>query len=196
MIEFLALTIRKEIFLSIIQRIQGFITIQIVSGMIDSRSIEHALRVLDLFNAANEQRLLKYKVDYKEFYNDAINKEVSLKDHIVRWIVDTEKAKKQNRPYDKYQSFNLCVYPWILDAANKSEIMRYNSKYTKDREVSNSFMNANIMNMINNPSNMDDIMPYLVLKVHRENILYDTLQFFNNSHLKLNKQLKVQFVGE
>jgi hypothetical protein len=72
------------------------VTIAIVSNAFESRSIEHALRVLDVFNAANEQRLLKYKIDYREFYNDAINKDVQLKDHIERWIVDTEKAKKAN----------------------------------------------------------------------------------------------------
>ncbi len=92
--------------------------------------------------------------------------------------MDTEKAKKNNRPFDKYASFNLCVYPWILDASNKSEIMRYCSKYTKDKEINNSFFNVNIMNMLQNNNAggaLDDLNPYLVLKVHRENIMYDAL---------------------
>lgn len=84
--------------------------------------------------------MIEHKIDYKEFYNDAINKEVNLKEHIIRWIVDNEKAKKQGRQYDKYSGFNLCVYPWILDASNKSELMKYYSRFTKDKEMQNSMM--------------------------------------------------------
>jgi len=100
-----------------------------VSGVFDSRSIEHALRVLDIFNTANEVRILSHKVDYREFYNDAINKDVSLRDHIIRWLADREKARLTGKSFDKFASFNLCVYPWILDASNKSNVMKYQSKY-------------------------------------------------------------------
>jgi hypothetical protein len=34
--------------------------------------------VLDVFNDANNLKRIKERVDYKEFYNDAINKEVNL----------------------------------------------------------------------------------------------------------------------
>ncbi len=54
MVEFLALAIRKQKFLSIVQKIQSYVTISIVSNAFESSSIEHALRVLDIFNAANE----------------------------------------------------------------------------------------------------------------------------------------------
>jgi len=36
-------------------------------------------------NDANEQRDLKHRIDYKEFYNDAINKEVRMTDHFLVW---------------------------------------------------------------------------------------------------------------
>ncbi len=54
----------------------------------------------------------------------------------------------------------------------------------------------NIMSMLNNPNSGEELIPYLVLKVNRSNILYDTLQHINNSHLKLQKPLKVVFIGE
>ena len=54
MVEFLALTVRKPKFLSMVQRIQSYVTISIVSNVFDSKSIENALRVLDICNAANE----------------------------------------------------------------------------------------------------------------------------------------------
>jgi hypothetical protein len=51
-------------------------------------------------------------------------------------------------------------------------------------------------NLFANPGNMDSLMPYLILKVHRESVLYDTLNYINNSALNLKKPLKVSFIGE
>ena len=52
----------------------------------NSKSIEYAVRILDVFNEVNNKKAVKYRIGYKEFHNDAINKEVSLKDHYVKWI--------------------------------------------------------------------------------------------------------------
>jgi hypothetical protein len=57
-----------------------------MSGMFSGKDIEVAVRVLDVFNEANNLKALKERVDYKEFYNDAINKEVNLKDHYIMWV--------------------------------------------------------------------------------------------------------------
>jgi hypothetical protein len=76
-------------------------------------------------------------VDYKEFYNDAINKEVSLRDHILLWMVEKEKAQKNGRFFDKYEKFNLCAYPWVLDAASKSEVMKHQNRFVQARTVDN-----------------------------------------------------------
>ena len=54
--------------------------------MFSGKDIEVAVRVLDVFNEANNLKALKERVDYKEFYNDAINKEVNLKDHYIMWV--------------------------------------------------------------------------------------------------------------
>jgi len=80
--------------------------------------------VLDVFNEANEKRDLKHKIEFKEFYNDAINKEVSLKDHIVLWLKERDNCRKAGVPFDRHKVFSFCCYPWILDAANKSDILR------------------------------------------------------------------------
>lgn len=53
---------------------------------------------------------------------------MNLKDHITRWLEEKNKAKKQNRKFDRFKVFNLCSYPWILEANNKSEVMKYASK--------------------------------------------------------------------
>jgi hypothetical protein len=50
--------------------------------------------VLDVLNDANDTRDLKHKIDYKELYNDAINKEVNMSDHFNIWKLERERAKK------------------------------------------------------------------------------------------------------
>lgn len=76
-----------------VQKMESFITIQIVSGIFTGQNIEIAVRVLDIFNDANNTKPLKHRIDYKEFYNDAINKEVNLNDHFEVWILEREKSR-------------------------------------------------------------------------------------------------------
>ena len=94
LVEFLKSTLTREIFQALVGKVQSFVTVSIMSGVFQSRTIESALRVLDLFNNANNAKDLKHRIDYKDFYNDAINKETSLKDHIILWIREKDRAKR------------------------------------------------------------------------------------------------------
>ena len=95
-----------------------------MSGLFKSESIKNCVLVLDIFNEANEKRDQKNKIDFKEFYNDAINKEVNLSDHIKLWVSERQKAKKAKTVFDRHSVFSFCCYAWILDAANKSDILK------------------------------------------------------------------------
>ena len=53
-----------------------------MGGVFKSSAIEAAVKLLDIFNDANQQRQGLNKAKFEEFYNDAINKEVSLQDHL------------------------------------------------------------------------------------------------------------------
>ena len=57
--------------------------------------------MLDVFNDANNLKRIKERVDYKEFYNDAINKEVNLQDHFGHWIQERERCRKHRQPFDR-----------------------------------------------------------------------------------------------
>ena len=91
--EYITLTIEKKRMLNIIQTVQSSITISIMSGMFSGKDIEVAVRVSDVFNEANNLKLFKDRVEYKEFYNDAINKEVNLKDHYIMWVQERERCR-------------------------------------------------------------------------------------------------------
>lgn len=86
------------------------------------------MKVLDVFNSANDKRTIKNRVPFKEFYNDAINKEVNLKDHLIVWIQEKEKCRRTNTQYDKFKHFTLCSFPWLLDSANKHEMVKIFSR--------------------------------------------------------------------
>lgn len=91
--EFLIYNVDKARFTHLVQNIQSFFTIQITSGMFNPKVIEDAVRFLDIFNEANNKKDMKHRLNYKEFYNDAINKEVNLKDHFIMWINEREKCR-------------------------------------------------------------------------------------------------------
>lgn len=99
-----------------------------MSGVLDTHQIENAIRSLDIMNDANEKRDHKHRIDFKEFYNDAINKEVKLTDHYLVWRMERDKAAKENRRVDRHKVFSLCFYPWILDAATKADILKSENK--------------------------------------------------------------------
>jgi len=48
---------------------------------------------MDVFNDANNQKPSKERVEYKEFYNDAINKDVNLDHDFERWIKERERCR-------------------------------------------------------------------------------------------------------
>lgn len=57
-----------------------------MSGAYEFDNIETAIRVLDVFNDANMKKPFRERVDYKDFYNDAINKDVNLDQDLKKWV--------------------------------------------------------------------------------------------------------------
>ena len=71
---------------------------------------------------------IKERIDYKEFYNDAINREINLKEHFEQWIMDREKARALKQQFDRLKNFTLCSFPCLLDAANKADLLKISNK--------------------------------------------------------------------
>ncbi|CDW90384.1 hect e3 ubiquitin [Stylonychia lemnae] len=185
---FLVVNLSRANFQQLVQLTQSYFTLSISSGTFKSKVIENGVRFLDIFNEANNKRPLKLRLSYKEFYNDAINKELNLQDHFVQWIQEREIARASNVPYDRHAKFTICNYPWILDAANKSDMIKIQNKFSMEQQ-----QHLNIMDMLRQPG-LQSL--YMYLEVRRENILEDTLNKIVNPGLNFKKPLRVQFVGE
>jgi hypothetical protein len=126
--EFLTLNLNLKRFIGSVEVIQSNITMSIMRNVFTGEHIENSVKVLDIFNSSNRDR--EDKIDYKDLYNDAINREINLKEHFYLWIQERQVAKNQKKAFDKYSKFTFCSFPWILDAANKSELLRHQNRST------------------------------------------------------------------
>ncbi|KAJ1912086.1 hypothetical protein IWQ60_009830, partial [Tieghemiomyces parasiticus] len=123
-----------------------------------------------LYDLNNRTQLLPFT----DFYNETVNECLDIKD-------DYPKFK------DKV-GFSFCNYPFILNPAMKSDILKIESVINMRRELQDTFFRALFVGVTS---------PYLVLEIRREHIVRDALcQLADKSTTDLQKQLKVRFVGE
>eukprot|EP00158_Paraphelidium_tribonemae_P006101 Partr_v1_DN27678_c0_g1_i1_m65347 putative HECTc len=133
--------------------------------------IINATRTLSIFYGINES--LK-SISYEEFYNDAVNEHLEIKDDFPHW-----KAK---------EGFSFCNFPFILNPATKSDILKVESMVQMRHELQDAFFRAMFIGVNS---------PYLVLEIRRDYIIRDALyQLEHKKAEDLKKQLKIQFVGE
>jgi hypothetical protein len=74
---------------------------------------------LDCYHIVNESKPEDNKLQIKEFYNDAVNKEIELKPHYFEWIKAKKRSAEKGEAFDRRRIFSLCCYPWVLDPAAK-----------------------------------------------------------------------------
>lgn len=84
-----------------------------------------AVHVLGIFQAANERRT--DPIAPEEFYNDLVNNESNLQLHYDEWYNVQCQLEDPNQAYVD-ETFSLINYPWILDAASKSDVLSLDSR--------------------------------------------------------------------
>jgi ubiquitin-protein ligase E3 A len=175
----------KDIFSRFISLFQQFITVQLYArGYIDEK-IAYATRIIGLLNAANEGKVLhKQRVHYDEFYNDAVNNIVDLKEDYKRWI----RALDDNANPDLFANFSFCQYPFILDPQSKSQILQYDAEAQQQKELRTALVSSFFTQ--SRPAF------YLILNIHRERLLQSALNQLTVKSHELKKPLKVVFAGE
>ncbi|KAL9551391.1 hypothetical protein PS6_005034 [Mucor atramentarius] len=134
-------------------------------------SVIDATKCIAALYRINEQE--KY-VSYTEFYNDAVNEQLEIKEDFPNF-----KDKK---------GFSFCDYPFMLNPAVKADVLKVESVFQMRHELQDAFFRA-LFQGVNSP--------YLVLEIRRDHIIADTLlQLEEKSIHDLKKQLRVQFLGE
>ncbi|CEG46973.1 E3 ubiquitin protein ligase [Plasmopara halstedii] len=133
---------------------------------------------------------------YDEFYNDAINSEEARQREMPEIIAgemgQDEADREENRmPERQLSEMSFCDFPFVLDAASKSKVLQIDSDIEQRARAQDAFLSR---------SNTEGMpLPYLVLKVRRENFVEDAMQQIvrlSTSADILKKPLKVKFVGE
>jgi hypothetical protein len=99
---------------------QQFLTVRLCHTQRIDDAVIAATRVLGQLYVANEAAVVAGRrssfdvLDYRKFYNDAINQEVNLKEDYRRW--------KSQRG-----EFSFCDHPFVLEPAAKSRVLMYDA---------------------------------------------------------------------
>ena len=170
--------------LRLIYPLQQFVTVLLCEDKsnIRSPSLISAIQVLDILHESNT----KYqKVSYREFYNDAINKEIDIRLQFLNW----KQLRNMRVQRAEFDVFSVLFYHWLLDSSTKAVLLELDSSLQQRH-----FANASLMEAVE--SGYNSFAPYLVLEIHRENLIHDTMNHLLHSEKTLKKPLKVHFIGE
>ena len=160
--------------------VQQFLTVRLCHTMRIDDAVIAGTRVLGQLYAANElatdqgRRAAEDRLDYRRFYNDAVNQEVNLKEDYRRW-----KAGRGE--------FSFCDHPFVLEPASKSRVLMYDATAQMTHEFEGAILRSLFVGATS---------PYLVVKVRRSHLIHDTLLQMGMRKDDLKKPLKVQFAGE
>jgi hypothetical protein len=168
-----------------------FVTIKLSlphnSGFAD---VGPVVQVLDLLYQVNEKR---HHLEYTDFYNDGVNSPETAERTMKS---DFEKWKESRRAMDTSESgaegdkCSFCHFPFLLEPVSKARILKYDAEFQMRTEYRQTMM----LNMMRGEM---QIMPFLVLKIRRANLVEDTMdQIARIPPAEFKKPLKVQFVGE
>eukprot|EP00357_Protocruzia_adherens_P017248 CAMPEP_0115007470 /NCGR_PEP_ID=MMETSP0216-20121206/21207_1 /TAXON_ID=223996 /ORGANISM="Protocruzia adherens, Strain Boccale" /LENGTH=744 /DNA_ID=CAMNT_0002374435 /DNA_START=239 /DNA_END=2473 /DNA_ORIENTATION=- len=178
---------------TIVQIFQQYITINSLN-MENIKELHCSIEALDLVSQANDIGRI---ISHTEFYNDAVNNpEMDLKIHYKVWL-DIHHLRAQGELINSARLidenlFSFCNYSWIMDPSTKSYILDIDSALSMNQSVRETMVSHAFFN----PFSVNDLSPYLVLRIHREKIVEDTLNQLILDPKVLKKPLKVEFVGE
>ena len=150
----------------------------------DSNSYDELHCLLKLVDLAWKSNTRTGRLSYKAFYNEGINKKLSIQEEYRKWKLPN--IEKRRQPIGKKMSF--LDFPWIVNCGNKTKFLQQENYEAIEHEF-NQFL---IISLLSGGI----ISPYLQLEINRERMLEDTIQQFNMRDVNLKKPLKIKFVGE
>ncbi|RUS25861.1 hypothetical protein BC938DRAFT_471542 [Jimgerdemannia flammicorona] len=130
-----------------------------------------AARVMALMFAANNQ---SPKIPISEFYNTMVD--------YVDLVAD----------YDSWQQrsgkFAFCQYPFLISMGSKMSVMELDARRQMETKVKEAILTILYQKRVT--------VPYLVLRVRRDNLIVDSLTQLAQHETDLKKSLKIEFSGE
>jgi hypothetical protein len=155
------------------------------------KGVSDAIKFIALMYASNTSSQLpqpgnpiESKVNYKDFSNDAVNEDLfSIQNNVefVRrayreWLADRDEQEKRSKHQlgaaaadvdENWLPTSYISYPFILSAATKAKILQVDSQSQMQRGQRQDLLNGLFSGRI---------VPYLILKVRRSNIVEDTMR--------------------
>jgi len=175
--KWMAISYDKNRLSRILDNLQQFLTLKWLNNIRSLTEVSPVVQLMEIVYTANEMQTQLYPgrevIRFDQFYNEVVNEQLNIHEDYRRWRLR--------------QSFSFCTCPFLLDAATKSRILQIESAVQMHEQLEQSLFE----------SIMTGRAPYLVLRVHRNRLIQDTLSQLQkqNSH-DLKKPLKVQFIGE
>jgi len=217
-------SVPKSIFSRFVSLFQQYMTVKLyVNGYIDE-NIAYATRVIGMLNDANEYKCYhRDRVHYDEFYNDAVNNVVDLREDYKRWIRSLQQVQDMYNHHNHTSSSSTSSGGNNRSHNNSSSSSSNNS--TTGAFDKNSFENFSFCHypFILDPQSKSQILQldiedqqqrelrnelltsiftltkpnyYLELRINRDRLLQSALNEINSKPNDLKKLLKVHFVGE
>ena len=204
----------------LLRALQQFITISIYQAEsyepTQLQSVSNSVKFLSLMYDAN---LVAVKsstsksssggtlVPFDEFYNQAINEELFhfdnedrtfIRGEYQRWRSDLASTRARNgsssaaedNSEENSMPASFISYPFVLEPAVKAKLLQMDARHQMRQGMQAALVQA----MFRGES---QLMPYLILRVRRSNIVEDTMRILvQQPDADLKKPLKVVFEGE
>ena len=86
--------------------------------------IENCIVVLDVLHWVNKTfKAKKDQIETKEFYNDAINNNLRLKNAMAEWAKQSKIQIRNGLKISHGTTFNICSYHWIFNPHLKTQML-------------------------------------------------------------------------
>jgi len=187
------LSCNEEYLVRILGMIQMYLTLKVsLNHSLRFNELKEGVFILDMLYDIN---ISKSFADYTEFYNHAVNElatenDIFLKNDIGNWFEEHHAEETLLFIKDSAVKTTLCDYPFILNPGSKSRVLQLEAHVQQQHQLQQA-LRSRLFGLDGGS------IPYLVIRVHRDNLVDDVLNLIAHcTPGDLKKPLRVQFEGE
>jgi len=170
--------------------VQSFITLTLLTAAFVEPIVGNAAVALGILYDANTVDGGEDKIDYKDFYNDAVNSVLDLREDHARWY----SAKCRGLSGEDWEHFSFTQFPFLLDPGAKAAILGFTAS-RQQSEVQGAAISSVLFGGLQVPLNLPEFL-VCVLRIDRQHLVQSALQQVTLRLGDLKKPLKIVFLGE